>query len=651
MNNYVNLYEHNADAYSAVMNEFAVGRKAAVVQATGLGKAVMGGAVCRHFKKIILLAPSDAIIEQDKRYANNIEAHTYAWAMNQDAFRDDYDLIWLDEYHRAGGERWGGGVNLLLDTNPSAKVLGTTATDVRYLDNERNMSEELFDGNVVHRLDISEALARGIFSIGTYVKGLYTFDREYDDLKERIGRSRLSEENKAVSLDKLTSARVNWLTTGGVEKILGTYITNSMKGIIVFCDNIDSMNDMIPMVCEWFRNVGLKVGKVYSVSSDDRRSYEQIREFGDDKVDGIKIMFSVNMLNEGVHIDDVDAVVFLRSTKSKIIYLQQLGRCLTAYSGKSPVVLDLVDNMSSSDSIAPLKREYDNAVARLIERGETAYENNLNIIDTVVEYSDVVSALRDSLSLHMWTYEECLEEAKKCTYYKEFRENYPKAFGSAEHNGWLVSIVEEAGLVRSKNYWTFEQVAERAKDYDTFAEFEKENNGMAQCARKNGWIPKLNLYVKRHKWTDEELIEESMKYHTHKEFREANSSAYQAVTRMHLEDKCFAHLEKERRVLTDDMIREIAKSYPTRKAFSNGDTYAYKAACDRGIIDELIPLKNTTKTFEEIHELALGFKYKIEFRMAYPTEFDYATKKGWIKDICSHMPKRTPQEIVDKYKK
>ena len=56
----------------------------------------------------------------------------------------------------------------------------------------------------------------------------------------------------------------------------------------------------------------------------------------------------MNMLNEGVHIPYVDAVVMMRSTVSPNIILQQIGRCLTAKkTGHKPVIIDLVNNMDT----------------------------------------------------------------------------------------------------------------------------------------------------------------------------------------------------------------------------------------------------------------------------------------------------------------
>lgn len=57
-----------------------------------------------------------------------------------------------------------------------------------------------------------------------------------------------------------------------------------------------------------------------------------------------------SMLNEGIHIKDVDGVVMLRPTISPIVYLQQIGRCLACSSdgSTSPVIFDLVNNYESA---------------------------------------------------------------------------------------------------------------------------------------------------------------------------------------------------------------------------------------------------------------------------------------------------------------
>ena len=45
---------------------------------------------------------------------------------------------------------------------PDAKLLALTATNVRYLDNNRDMAEELFDGRIASEMTLSEAIVRGV---------------------------------------------------------------------------------------------------------------------------------------------------------------------------------------------------------------------------------------------------------------------------------------------------------------------------------------------------------------------------------------------------------------------------------------------------------------------------------------------------------
>lgn len=41
---------------------------------------------------------------------------------------------------------------------------------------------------------------------------------------------------------------------------------------------------------------------------------------------GVSTLLAVDMLNEGLDIPDANQIVFLRSTQSKTIFFQQLGR-------------------------------------------------------------------------------------------------------------------------------------------------------------------------------------------------------------------------------------------------------------------------------------------------------------------------------------
>ena len=71
------------------------------------------------------------------------------------------------------------------------------------------------------------------------------------------------------------------------------------------------------------------------------RAYKDLQ---DDSAD-LEILFTVDILNEGVDIPGVNMVLFLRPTDSQTIFIQQLGRGLRNYEGKKYVtVLDFIGN-------------------------------------------------------------------------------------------------------------------------------------------------------------------------------------------------------------------------------------------------------------------------------------------------------------------
>ena len=78
----------------------------------------------------------------------------------------------------------------LLLAYPEAKLLGLSATNVRYLDNQRDMADELFDGNVASEMTLGEAIVRGILNAPTYVLSVFAYQQDYDRLKSRVHRAK-----------------------------------------------------------------------------------------------------------------------------------------------------------------------------------------------------------------------------------------------------------------------------------------------------------------------------------------------------------------------------------------------------------------------------------------------------------------------------
>lgn len=358
------LFPHNQKAYEAVMNAFAVQDRAAVVHATGTGKSYIGAAVAEHFDNVLIVAPVAFILNEHRKVnKNNVTFATYTkLLLNYEAIGNGFDLIILDEFHRTGAEGWGAAVNTLIADNPQAKILGLTATNKRYLEN-RDMAEEMFDNAVVSTLSLKDAILDHILKAPKCIIGYYTFGVTYKKYQEKISSSTAKEEVKDEAQKRLDNIRLNWEKAYNVNNLLKKHLPDYTKRVIVFCQNHSMLNSCKKSVKKWFNDAGFKVYKTYYVNHDEEKlSRDNMEEFQVSGYDGIKIMFAVDMLNEGVHVPNVDAIIMLRKTISKNIYLQQIGRCLTAGESRQPVIFDLVANATRATDLQEwreIKAAYD----------------------------------------------------------------------------------------------------------------------------------------------------------------------------------------------------------------------------------------------------------------------------------------------------
>lgn len=220
------LYNHNLKAYEAVKAHYEKGhRKACIVHATGTGKSYIIAALAADYERVLVVAPNDYVLAQVKQnVGEGADYITYAKLMFDARAEmiqpNQYDLIVFDEYHRAGAELWGEGAKALVQAHPDALYLGTTATDVRYLDGQRNMSEELFDGHIVSELSVGEAWARKILLSPVYVCAAEDMKETYRNYKKKIDRTEMSEEDRRKLTKSLSAIRENWENIGGVPSIL-----------------------------------------------------------------------------------------------------------------------------------------------------------------------------------------------------------------------------------------------------------------------------------------------------------------------------------------------------------------------------------------------------------------------------------------------
>jgi len=222
------LYPHNNLSYEKVKEYFDKTQKTCLIQATGTGKSyVISKLIADNIKtKSIILAPSHYILNQFKEKFQfvllNCDLMTYAKLSrytSNEFINKRYDFIVLDEFHRPGAKSWGKGVQRLLEINKNAKVFGTSATPIRYLDHRRDMSSELFEGNIAENITLISAIVRGILKAPVYVSALYTLNEETDNLKQKISDSNLDSSEKTEQLEAIENAHINWEKTKNIPEI------------------------------------------------------------------------------------------------------------------------------------------------------------------------------------------------------------------------------------------------------------------------------------------------------------------------------------------------------------------------------------------------------------------------------------------------
>ena len=91
-----------------------------------------------------------------------------------------------------------------------------------------------------------------------------------------------------------------------------------------------------------------------AVYSGEQSKYSENRKKAIDKLKNneLKVLFTVDMFNEGVDIPSIDSILFLRPTESPTIFLQQLGRGLRIAENKEYLtVLDFIGNYKKANLV------------------------------------------------------------------------------------------------------------------------------------------------------------------------------------------------------------------------------------------------------------------------------------------------------------
>lgn len=406
----VDLLKHNQEAYENICHMYNEGiQRVAVVQPTGSGKSLLMTKLIEDNpdSRFFVLSTSHKINNQfksklDEEALKRIDFNIYCNMSNMSeatmkALQADYIL--LDEMHRALAKEWSKGIKILLEMYPNAKVLGLSATPIRYLDRCRNVVNELFGGNLACDMSLSQAILDGILPMARYVCGVYSFEKDTESLNKKIAKSCNSDEEKKELLEQVKVLKQNLDKANGVSEIIRKYVVSGNEKFVVFLKDTTHLRNMKPVIEKWFTDAGFTI-RMYEVHCKNVDKDKEFQAFKEDTEEGIKLCLSVNMVAEGIH-GDIDGVIMLRETMSPNLYFQMIGRAFSCGKKTIPLIFDLVANSQFiSDAVDNFPNELRGEIEKRKEEFEKEgkdYEVGFNVDEFIVmdEFMDVVSGFRE----------------------------------------------------------------------------------------------------------------------------------------------------------------------------------------------------------------------------------------------------------------
>lgn len=336
-------------------------KRALLISATGTGKTYASAFAMRElgFKRVLFLVHRASLAVQAKKSYQRVFGSTisvglvgasyheydrdYIFATVETLNRDvhlqmydpaEFDCIILDEAHHSSANTY----QKVMNYFTPRLFLGMTATPDKRNDNDSGENiYEIFNHQIAYEIRLQQAMEEDLLCPFHYF-GITDLSVVQDTKSKN-----LSEEdfNKLVCDErvKLVIEQSNYYGYSG-ERVKG----------LIFCSRNRECKELSKKFNELgYRTVALSGEDSEMVRQDafERLAMDETNAAADKTP--IDYIFSVDVLNEGVDIVEVNQVIMLRPTQSPIVFIQQLGRGLRKAEGKEYVViLDFIGNYNNN---------------------------------------------------------------------------------------------------------------------------------------------------------------------------------------------------------------------------------------------------------------------------------------------------------------
>ena len=338
--------------------------RALLISATGTGKTYASAFAMRElgFKRVLFLVHRGQLARQTKKSYEKVFAKSvsmglvgagyyeydadYVFATVQTLNRDEhllqfdkdtFDCIVLDEAHHVTADTY---QKIMKHFSPKL-WLGMTATPDKRDDNVagRNVYE-LFNYQIAYEIRLQQAMEENLLCPFHYF-GITDLSIVGDD-KDNRNFSMLTSDERVKHIIR----QANYYGYSG-EKVKGIIFCSSIKETQELSHKFN--NIVNPDTGKYFRTIAL------NGDADEQERQDAFERLAMNESEAnvhkqpLDYIFSVEILNEGVDIVEVNQVIMLRPTQSPIVFIQQLGRGLRKADGKEYVViLDFIGNYNNN---------------------------------------------------------------------------------------------------------------------------------------------------------------------------------------------------------------------------------------------------------------------------------------------------------------
>lgn len=443
--------------------------KALLISATGTGKTYLSALDVKNTNAksmLFIVHRENILVDAQKTFQSilgpdfnstifsgtqkNISGYQYIFATmqtlsknhNLEAFQPNtFDYIVVDESHRSGSKSY---LKILEYFKPKF-LLGMTATP------ERTDGFDIFksfDYNIAYEIRLHKAMECDLIAPFHYF-GISDLEVNGELIDDKTEFKHLISHER---VKKIKEASDKYGTDNGELRAL------------VFCSKIEESNELAAQ---------MTLKGIKSIALSSQHTIEQreqaINSISSDDPDRIKMIYTVDIFNEGIDIPKINQIIFLRATESSIIYVQQLGRGLRKTENKEYLtIIDFIGNYEKN-FLVPMALFGDSSynkdnLRKLVKNGGSVLPGSSTIHFDEIAKEKIFSSISHSNF-----------EAKK-----ELIQDYKYLSNRLGHMPMMMDFIDAnlrdpySYVVYSKSYYSFLKSIEKESSIFSLTEFEEE---------------------------------------------------------------------------------------------------------------------------------------------------------------------------------